>query len=254
MVEFKVYSIEPSNNLIYSFEDPMTHENLLFDATTLARLEPVPITGYSEIPGVISDRFGVNPTVITYANHSSQVVYFLKEQTVDSSGQIADVRNVISKVHLKIPDLVHSNMTLESTSLVPLPLAGVPEEKPKVVAVPEMVSSELEELRAVVRALTQQLYQILPVDLPKTFRVDGKKAKMISFEELEKREKKGEIMDRVWDPMLQPFAGSHRSSDRMLTCYSQRGEIYLVPVRYDPKTGVMSAPKETKTVSMLSPS
>lgn len=102
---------------------------------------------------------------------------------------------------------------------------------------------EIEELKSIVQAMNRRNYKIYPVDLPQQIPVNGQLAPVISVDEIMKKMGEGQMERFELNPMLQAYAGSHRSNNRLLTFYGKNGDIYHVRADYDPKTNKINPPK-----------
>jgi len=102
---------------------------------------------------------------------------------------------------------------------------------------------EIEQLKSIINAMNRRNYKIYPVDLPAQIKVKGVLAPVISVDEINKKMTGAEIERFEMDPMLQAYAGSHRSNNRLLTFYGKNGEVYHVRADYDAKTNKINPPK-----------
>lgn len=107
----------------------------------------------------------------------------------------------------------------------------------------ENLKAEIIELRGIVKALIQRTYQLYPVEAPAQLRCGNIVGAMIKLDEIQKKMANNEIDRMDIDPLLQPYAGSHRNNVRMLTFYSKDGKIHHVRANYDAKTNKMEEPK-----------
>lgn len=103
---------------------------------------------------------------------------------------------------------------------------------------------EVKELRSIVESLIKRVYQIgYPINVPKEIKYDGKEGNVITFDEIQTKLQNNEVEKMEMVALLQPYAGSHRSSNRMLTFHTKDGETYHVRGSYDAKTNKLDPPK-----------
>lgn len=107
----------------------------------------------------------------------------------------------------------------------------------------EKAEKHIDRLEHLIKTLNQRLYQIYPVKYPQVITSNGHDGEIISVKEIREKMDKGEIHKYELDPMIQPYAGSHRSDNRFLTFYSKDGSVYLVRVFYDTKENKFDEPK-----------
>jgi hypothetical protein len=106
----------------------------------------------------------------------------------------------------------------------------------------EKLKVEVAELRSILRAFIQRNYQLYPVDCPTSIRHENIYGPKVELSEIQEKMKKKEIERTVIEPLLQPYAGSHRGNNRMLTYYTKDGKICHVRAKYDPKTNSVNEP------------
>jgi hypothetical protein len=128
------------------------------------------------------------------------------------------------------------------------PTPRIIKTKPEVVIVNdnkevEKLKLEVIELRALLKAFMQRNYQLYPVDSPNEFTIDGKTGPVIKLAEVQAKMANNEIERMILDPLLQPYAGSNRNTNRFLTFYEKNGNICHVRASYDPKTNALDNPK-----------
>jgi hypothetical protein len=106
----------------------------------------------------------------------------------------------------------------------------------------EKMKVEITELRSIVKALIQRTYQLYPVEVPPQIRIDNNIGTIVKLDEIQKKMTNNEIEKMVVEPLLQPYAGSHRNNIRFLTFYGKDGKVYHVRASYDPKTNKIDEP------------
>ena len=122
--------------------------------------------------------------------------------------------------------------------------------KPKKVVVSLESTSEIKELkievaelRSMLKALTQRIYQLYPVEMPQELRYNNKIGPVIPFEDIKKKMADNQITGMVVEPLFQPYGGSHRGTNRILTFTDKEGKIYHVRADHDCKTNSINPPK-----------
>lgn len=290
----QVFLISPGDIIVYSFTDPSTGADIIFNAGSLSKiLQPI-ISDVVPISGMITPKFQVNPTVFAYDNGKYELVYAPSGDNYVYRSDGSKVTHNKSQIHatskIQIPDTNRST----AHELLPLNLSepnvdsiqkfiemshqGIeyqietePIESPKITAkspsprakqeviteitpviVPDTkelkekiheLEQEVQDLKSILKALNQRIYQIYPVDLPTSIRVDKKQIPVISLEEITKKMNEGKIERYILDPLLQPYAGSHRSQNRLLTFYEKDGNVCHVRAEYDPKANKINPAK-----------
>jgi uncharacterized protein (UPF0297 family) len=90
-------------------------------------------------------------------------------------------------------------------------------------------------------------YGFYPVKSIKGFIIGGRQVPVIAYEQardlinagkLQEAPGKGIVFEII--PLLQPFAGSHRTTNRMVVCYGKDGSVYAVKASYDPAKNKIS--------------
>jgi len=155
--------------------------------------------------------------------------------TQPSSGNVP-TQPAVSTKHFKTSD------NIESSSMINSELTNKVEKLQKEIV---KVKAAEEELRGVVKALIQRLYEINSpsIVLPPSIKVDGKDPEIVSVEKIQEILNNGDIEKMETDPLLQPYGGGHRTNDRYLTFYGKNGNLYLVRANYDPKKNKLHDPK-----------
>lgn len=93
--------------------------------------------------------------------------------------------------------------------------------------------------------LVKRVYAIYPVDCPKTLFYEGKECPIIPYSEYEKYKTENKINKEnvTLEPLFQPFAGSHRRNNRLITCPLKDGSIVFCVVKIE-EGGKISPPEE----------
>ncbi|MEM3858080.1 MAG: hypothetical protein QW478_01595 [Candidatus Micrarchaeaceae archaeon] len=107
----------------------------------------------------------------------------------------------------------------------------------------QSLKRDVEQLKEIITIINQRLYRLYPVNIPNFLQTKNGLAPLISVEEINKKIQNNEIEKCELDPLLQPYAGSHRSNNRLLTYTSKNGEIYCVRAEYNPSNNQISNPK-----------
>ncbi len=295
----QVFLISPGKIVVYSFTDPSTGEDIIFNAGSLTRVSNPEISEVTPITGQITHKFNVKPSIIVFENGKSEVVYAPSGSSYLYSSDGSKAKHNKSKVtaisKISIPDIEKSSpnellpmnlaepnieciqkfvdmsfqgdeypTSIEDSSESPKTVAKSP--SPRMKSPPEYLmqapnpsvestakitqlreelaecKQDIADLRSIVKALNQRIYQIYPVDLPTSIRVDKKQTPVVSLDEITKKTNEGKIERWVLDPMLQPYAGSHRSHNRLLTFYEKDGSVCHVRAEYDAKTSRINPP------------
>ena len=265
MSKLRVFLIFPTQLLVYSLDQPQTKQSLIVNAMSLEEVGDLEIDRFVEVSGMVTPEFKVNPTVLEYPD-KYEIVYSLPDKLVKSDGtEVSSYEKVVSSLSIKIPDMGKFQKTGVVT---PLNLPGPHmetlnkfvrgKEEPCTMKSPsprclyqvpdtdiQNIKQELADLKSSYRALTQRIYQIYPVELPMSLKSDGAsvKAPVISVDELMKKMTANEVDSNFLDPILQPFAGSHRSNNRLISFKNKDGSYCHVRASYDPKTNKIDHPK-----------
>ena len=229
----RTFLATPINIIVYSFENTKG-EKFLYNAGSLQRVDPLTkIDGFVEIDGFVTDRFGVQPIVIGYDNNKLEIIY-ITPQILTSNGSVPPNKGkIVARSPILIPDMDKS--VISEGCLIELPiskpnidiLTEVPKESP--------LEIRLHNLETIVKVLNQRLYD-LPVECP-THLPMGER--VISLDELREKTQDDKIIKYSLDPLLQCFAGSHRSKSRMVTISTEKGNTYLVVAGFDPRANVI---------------
>jgi len=239
----KVFLISPLNVLAYLFKSP-SGEELIYNAGSLERLDRSLVQGFTKVKGKVTDRFGVRPTVLAYSNGKLEVIYAPtgSKDILRSNGSLAKSRKVVARADILVPDFSKSSLT---EKLAELPLAEANEESLKefISSPHESLEERVKRLEEVVEAMNRRLYRIYPVNCPNTFALKGKEVPVVPIEEINEKIAKGEVERIDLEPNFQPFAGSHRSENRLWTFHTSAGETYLAHAKYDSETNKLNPPK-----------
>jgi len=103
--------------------------------------------------------------------------------------------------------------------------------------------NEVTDLKSILKALNQRIYQIYPVDLPSQIRMGKTMTPVFPFEKVKAKMDSGDFVRHALDPLLQPYAGSHRSQNRLITFHEKNGDVCHVRVDYDAKNNRINPPK-----------
>lgn len=302
----QVYLITPGDVIIYSFSNTSTGLDVAYNAGTLEKIENLPIEDVKEVKGLVTSRFGVNPTILAYDDNKYEVVYGLDDKVVYGDGSLvmSNGSKVVAETTISIPDMTESmspillaspnktsiqeyiDMThreksgqtparpAESPS-VPVEIeeqrevGGAsgqtpvrPEQSPSVPTAVfderfttlqkqdddrkrevEELKADVEDLKQILEALTRRIYQLYPVKIPHAIR-DGKSLQpIVPFEDIVTKMNEGKIEKHELNPLLQPYAGSHRSNNRLVTFIEKDGGVCHVRVDYDQQNGNINPPK-----------
>jgi len=91
----------------------------------------------------------------------------------------------------------------------------------------------LKDLSLVVESLIKRIYQIYPISMPKELIYNNEKISLISWSQAEKLKSENKIVSHTIEPLLQPFAGSHRNNNRMILIQTTDNKKYYCQVKYD---------------------
>jgi hypothetical protein len=105
------------------------------------------------------------------------------------------------------------------------------------------LQQRVDDLEKIVEAMNRRSYKIYPVDMPTQLRVGKRLTPVIEVDEAQKKVANGEIERVEFIPSFQPYAGSNRSNNRLITFYAKNGDIYHVRADYDPKENKINPPK-----------
>ena len=268
-----IYLIHPDKILIYSFVDPKTSQESIFNAVSLSKLDDPAISEIVQIDGMVTTQFGVYPTVVGYDDGTYEVIYAVPKEEFPRNYKGEYVHHkgakVLENCKINVPDLDKSN----STGLVPTQL-----KEPDAISTQRMIDfsyegkeyssskkntdmdisrkdidkllqrindleSEAKDLRSILKALNGRIYGIYPVELPSEIRIGGKATPVVSYDEITNGLTKNEFERHFLDPLLQPYAGSHRSNNRLVTMERKDGSVCHVKADYDAKTAKINPPK-----------
>lgn len=347
--ELQVYLISPMQIIIYSLDDPLTDIKYMFNAELLTLMKDIQVSGFKEILGNITPKFGVKPIVLGYENGKFELVYapLGMGYVFKSDGKLACHNRsqvTLKSAPIRIFDIAKVNLTVKSDCLPELDLpepdtedikkyilmsqqgieyninttydelrkpqkVNLPssikataacEAVPVVAAVPavvlpplsqtsmpqqyddvnlntpiramkspspriskpkasadavtinkssvtdqeiEKLKIEVAELRSIVKVFLQRNYQLYPIEMPEQLRLDNISGPVVKLEEINKKMANKEIADMKLDPLLQPYAGSNRGNNRLLTFIAKDGKLYHVRASYDPKNNKIDEPK-----------
>lgn len=352
---FLVDLIDGTKIIVYSLDDPITGNIVIFNAELLTVMREPQITGYTEISGDVTSKFGVKPIVLGYENGKYELVYAPRGlgYVFKSDGKIAKhnrIQVMLKSEPIKVPDLdkvilnsktndlpeislatpdpddinkyiamsqqgieYSTNLTYDElmkpkfslpssrkpivekievvlprsqiktpvielvippvqqpTIIVPqiqptlpqLNNSALPQQfdvendgslspspkitKPKKISTPvasveataeiKDLKTEVAELRSMLKALTQRIYQVYPVEMPQELRYNGKIGPIIDFDVIQKMMSDNQIAGMVVEPLFQPYGGSHRGTNRILTFTDKEGKIYHVRADHNAKT------------------
>lgn len=246
MEKFRVYKTK--DILFYSLYDE------LYDAMTLQHLNFDP-QNLKELEGLVDQDFGTNPYV-----YMDKVIYRL------SSGKYVEYNKAEIYVYdetmlceILIPDIHHSNFVerkvksmfppnvpvKSKTVVIQEPVKVEPEavktvfipiQSPVEPSKPAPVKKEDDEIRELLILLCTRLYcaKQPEVEIPEKYTHNKIK---IELADLKKKVDAGEITDFEIEPLLQLYAGNHRSPKRTFTCYDKNGKIYSIRTIWNPETG-----------------
>jgi len=124
--DFRIFLVSPANIIVYSFDDPKG-KGLIYNAGSLEYVDSsIEITGFTEIKGTVTKRFGVNPVVLGYDNNTLEIVYAPEKIPYifksDGSPAQSDQGEVIVRASILIPDLKKSTISEEVSQLTKIPL------------------------------------------------------------------------------------------------------------------------------------
>jgi hypothetical protein len=363
MSELQVFLVDLADQtkiIVYSLDNPQTGNLVIFNAELLTVMKNVQVTGYTEISGDVTSKFGVKPIILGYENGKYELVYAPKGlgYVFKSDGKIArhnQIQVILKSEPIKVPDLdkvilnsktndlpeivlatpdtddinkyiamsqqgieYSTNLTYDElmkpkfslpSSKKPIiekiefvlprsqielvisplqqpPTIILPQIQPNAIIVPSQptlpqlnnsalpqqfdienggsispipkiikpkkISSpsvciqtdveikelkiEVAELRSMLKALTQRIYQVYPVEMPQELRYNGKIGPIIDFDTIQKMMSDNLITGMVVEPLFQPYGGSHRGTNRILTFTDKEGKIYHVRADHDAKT------------------
>jgi hypothetical protein len=106
-----------------------------------------------------------------------------------------------------------------------------------------VLQQKIDDLEKVVEAMNRRNYKIYPVDMPTQLRMGTRLTPVIDVDTAQKRVANGEIERVEFIPSFQPYAGSNRSNNRLITFYAKNGDVYHVRADYDPKENKINPPK-----------
>ena len=163
---------------------------------------------------------------------------------------------IVSQVQPNLPQICNSALPqqfdVENDGnrglMSPSPILTKPKKKaptvsitsPEVTAEIKELKTEVTELRSMLKALTQRIYQVYPVEMPQELRYNGKIGPIIDFDTIQKMMADQQISAMVVEPLFQPYGGSHRGTNRILTFTDKEGKIYHVRADHDNKTNNIS--------------
>lgn len=278
--DLRVFLIYPSDLIVYNLSNPNTGRRELFNAGTLKLIKDVEIRDFKQIEGMVTSAIGVNPTVLAYSNGMLEIVYapnngksVLKYDktlakhpnatvTAKSTLQVPDLRknrdgDVLPKLDLNSPDenllseyISNSTRRSKTDDIFKsisrdnsLTFNNSPNEVEQLRAEVDNLKNTLDYLKNALVALNRRLYQLSPVNLPNKLIYDGKLRDVVPFDFIQSKINNDEVDTFVLVPELQPFAGSHRNNNRMLTFKLKNGDIYHVRAEYDPKSNKITESK-----------
>lgn len=107
----------------------------------------------------------------------------------------------------------------------------------------EKLKNEIIEIRSIMKVFIQRTYQLYPIEMPEQLRYENVSGPVIKLEEIKKKMADNEIERMVVEPFFQPYAGSNRNNNRLLTFFAKDGKIFHTRANYDPKNNIMDEPK-----------
>lgn len=147
--------------------------------------------------------------------------------------------SLIQKISITQGPVVPSPINVQTVPIIPkddIVDPGSPQIA--ITSRPDMkLKDRLSYVEALLEAHLRREYRLynnwtLPDKLP----IEGQLISLTSFDVIQDKMGKGEIERFELNPVHQPFAGSTRTANRILTFHSKSGEKYLVNASYDPKT------------------
>ncbi len=106
----------------------------------------------------------------------------------------------------------------------------------------EEMRKDIAQLYDIFDALIRRTYggYMYPVQRKTPIRINGCTPKQITVEDYNKMIGENKVKRVAFDAILQPYVGSHRSDNRILTVYDLNENIFFVECHYDPKTNKVS--------------
>ena len=100
------------------------------------------------------------------------------------------------------------------------------------------IKKDIAQLFDVLEALIKRIYggYMYPVIRKTPLRIEGRELEKMSVEDYNKLSAEGKFDRVLFDAILQPYAGSQRNDNRILTVYDKNGGAFYVECNYDPKT------------------
>lgn len=201
----------------------------------------------------------LDPVLLSEPNEESiqryiQMSYQGIEYSTNRSYQEMTTKTAPPPVVAPVPPPIPAPISRPAASESPSDRARSPSPRQSRNAPPEREVSDCEErvralqqkvddLEKVVEAMNRRNYKIYPVDMPTQFRVGNRMTPVIEVDEVKKKMANGEIVRVEFIPSFQPYAGSNRSNNRLLTFHGKDGSIYHVRADYDPKENQINPPK-----------
>lgn len=123
--DLRVFFVLPAKMIVYSLEDDQGNK-FIYNAGSLKHIDPtMEITGFTEISGIITNRFETKPVVVGYSNDKLEVVYAPQKfpYVFTSDGFPARTnQEAVVRATILVPDLDKSVISSEDNLLVELPL------------------------------------------------------------------------------------------------------------------------------------
>ena len=105
------------------------------------------------------------------------------------------------------------------------------------------IKKDIAQLYDIMEALTRRIYSMYPVNRKTPIRIGNIEPQEMSVDEYQKLAVQNKIKNAEFPPLMQPYAGSHRSDNRIMTVHDLSGNMFYVNCNFDPKTNQLSAPK-----------
>jgi len=250
MINLYCYYIKPCNIVIYSF--PFDSIDYLYDASSLQSVpDTCEINDYVKINGLITNKYNISPVILFYSDNTIEIAYFQSSDDfpINSDGNyICPSSNITGNTVIQIPDINNFNQYSDKNYLVSLSLPS-----PKLELITDFINhppivrltKKISYLSNVIKVLLRRLYQIYPPfeSIPDYYTIDNKIPSIITYTDFINKYS-NDIINYEIDPLLQPYHTSHHSKDRLITYFTNDGNVFLVKSEYDPKTRTIGPSKK----------
>lgn len=157
---------------------------------------------------------------------------------------LTDVLPLVKKYPIKLPKQLMTSGDVNQLDSMDLSQNLSEFRSPDPEASPDNLTNQVEFLTKVVETLLRRQYELYNgLTCPEKLPTEGKEVEVVPFSQIQELIKAGKIKEFRLDPMLQPFAGSNRGKNRMLTFVDNDDHFYLVRANYDQTNNKIGQPK-----------